>query len=154
MATSRIAFRHRYPLLRDRALARVQSRRDSRRHLWPVPGSDLRLRPRLRRGHLGDLARNSWTLIEREPDWIDDQTLSDAALERPDNFLVCGLCNQSFIKQDMLTCPVSPTNAICSVCCASHSTCHDHCKRPPVFTISKDEVEGKQQRVDAARVPA
>src|SRR5262249_6734371 len=85
-------------------------------------------------------ARGRWKLIRRTPDWVDDPSISDAAMESPENFLECGLCHRSFVKQDMLTCPVAPGHVICSVCCSSHSTCGDACKTPPVFSITADEL--------------
>jgi purine-cytosine permease-like protein len=85
--------------------------------------------------------RRKFSLVVRKPsaDWIDDGKLSDERLEGVDNFLTCGRCHGSFIKQDMVECPVTEGGAICSVCCSSHSTCGDVCKTTDAATVTPAE---------------
>jgi purine-cytosine permease-like protein len=98
--------------------------------------------------------RNNWSLIARAPNegWVDKPSLPDERLEAAANFLVCGICGRSYMKQDMLTCPVTGNNVICSVCCAAHGTCHDVCKATPIFVISEVAVMGKQGQTAAGPV--
>jgi hypothetical protein len=46
----------------------------------------------------------------------------------------------------LLTCPVTEGGVICSVCCSSHSTCGDVCKRG----MERVEVGGGRRGVVAA----
>lgn len=68
-----------------------------------------------------------------EPGWIDDETMTDEALEAPENLLPWGEHGELLMKQDLVTCPVTPGGIISSVACASHRTCHDACKAPGVL---------------------
>lgn len=77
---------------------------------------------------------------EPEPAWVDDLTRSEPELEDPANQLACGVCHRVVMRQDLATCPVTDGGVICSVCCASHRTCRDRCKREPVFQISEAEL--------------
>jgi purine-cytosine permease-like protein len=79
--------------------------------------AELRFRGRLRR-----LDR------QPEPEWIDDLTLTDEQLESAANMLPCGKCGERVMRQDMVTCPVTDTHVLCSVCCAAHRTCGERCK--------------------------
>jgi purine-cytosine permease-like protein len=76
----------------------------------------------MRRGSEKRLARRP------EPGWVDDLTWTDEELEAPANLLPCGRCGEEVMRQDMLTCPVTETFVLCSVCCATHRTCGERCK--------------------------
>jgi purine-cytosine permease-like protein len=74
------------------------------------------------RGQFRRLAR------QPAPEWIDDFSLTDEQLESPENMLPCGNCGERVMRQDMVTCPVTHTHVLCSVCCAAHRTCRERCK--------------------------
>jgi hypothetical protein len=76
-------------------------------------------------------APHRWPRLARtpEPEWVDDLSRTEEELEAPDNVLACGVCGTVTMRQDLLTCPVTEGGVICSVCCSSHSTCGDVCKR-------------------------
>jgi purine-cytosine permease-like protein len=78
---------------------------------------ELRARGRFRR-----LAR------QPAPEWIDDFSLTDEQLESPENMLPCGICGTHVMRQDLVTCPVTDSHVLCSVCCAAHRTCGERCK--------------------------
>jgi purine-cytosine permease-like protein len=63
-----------------------------------------------------------------EPEWIDDFSLTDEQMESAGNMLPCGNCGELVMRQDMVTCPVTDSHVLCSVCCAAHRTCHERCK--------------------------
>jgi purine-cytosine permease-like protein len=86
----------------------------------------------VRRGSEKRLARRP------EPGWADDLTLTDEELEAPANLLPCGSCGEEVMRQDMLTCPVTETFVLCSVCCATHRTCGERCKTDPDFLAGAD----------------
>lgn len=83
-------------------------------------------------------------LIVREAEWIDDG-MEDAALEAPDNMITCGATGKNFMKQDMVTCPVTPGGVINSVACASHRTCQDACKKPGTIWLDQPTVRTNMQ---------
>jgi purine-cytosine permease-like protein len=87
-----------------------------------------------------------WARLARtpEPGWADDLTRTDEEMEAPENVLPCGVCGTVTMRQDLLTCPVTPGNVICSVCCSAHSTCHDVCKRDET-KFHMDEAEIRRQ---------
>jgi hypothetical protein len=68
--------------------------------------------------------------LARQPaqGWIDDLTLTDEQLESAENMLPCGNCGERVMRQDMVTCPVTDSHVLCSVCCAAHRTCRERCK--------------------------
>jgi purine-cytosine permease-like protein len=68
--------------------------------------------------------------LARQPDpaWVDDFSLTDEEMESPGNMLACGNCGEEVMRQDMVTCPVTETRVLCSVCCAAHRTCGEVCK--------------------------
>jgi hypothetical protein len=74
------------------------------------------------RGRFARLARTP------APDWVDDFSRTDEQLEDPDNLLPCGNCGESVMREDMVTCPVTDSHVLCSVCCAMHRTCGEQCK--------------------------
>jgi purine-cytosine permease-like protein len=90
--------------------------------------AELKARGRLRR-----LAR------QPAPEWIDDLTLTDEQLESARNMLPCGKCGERVMRQDMVTCPVTDSHVLCSVCCAAHRTCGERCKSED-FRPSDEEV--------------
>lgn len=63
-----------------------------------------------------------------DPDWIDDFSRDDDQLESAANMLACGKCGEEVMRQDMVTCPVTDSHVLCSVCCAAHRTCGERCK--------------------------
>jgi purine-cytosine permease-like protein len=73
------------------------------------------------------------------PEWIDDLSLSDEQLESAENMLPCGNCGEHVMRQDMVTCPVTDSHVLCSVCCAAHRTCGERCKTEN-FQLSDVEV--------------
>jgi purine-cytosine permease-like protein len=77
---------------------------------------------RARRGRHSRLARVP------APEWVDDFSRTDEQLEDPDNLLPCGNCGERVMRQDMVTCPVTDSHVLCSVCCAMHRTCGEACK--------------------------
>jgi purine-cytosine permease-like protein len=89
---------------------------------------EIRARGRLRR-----LAR------QPAPEWVDDLTLTDEQLESTGNILPCGNCGEHVMRQDMVTCPVTASYVLCSVCCAAHRTCGELCKTEN-FHVSDAEI--------------
>jgi purine-cytosine permease-like protein len=63
-----------------------------------------------------------------DPDWVDDFSRDDDQMEAAENMLPCGKCGEQVMRQDMVTCPVTDTHVLCSVCCAAHRTCGERCK--------------------------
>jgi hypothetical protein len=62
------------------------------------------------------------------------------------------------MRQDMVTCPVTDSHVLCSVCCAAHRTCGERCKKEN-FQLSDVEVRRHLEIVavsgpDAPPVPA
>ncbi|WP_169736801.1 purine-cytosine permease family protein [Pseudonocardia spinosispora] len=76
----------------------------------------------LMRGRFARLARTP------DPDWVDDFSNTDEELESADNMLPCGNCAEKVMREDMVTCPVTDSHVLCSVCCAMHRTCGEACK--------------------------
>jgi hypothetical protein len=76
------------------------------------------------------IARGRFRRLARQPtsEWIDDLSLTDEQLESPENMLPCGNCGERVMRQDMVTCPVTDSHILCSVCCAAHRTCGERCK--------------------------
>lgn len=76
------------------------------------------------------VARNRFRRLARMPDpqWIDDFSRTDEQLELPENMLPCGKCGEQVMRQDLVSCPVTDTHVLCSVCCAAHRTCGERCK--------------------------
>jgi purine-cytosine permease-like protein len=68
--------------------------------------------------------------LARTPDpvWVDDFSRTDEEMESAGNMLACGNCSEKVMRQDMVTCPVTETRVLCSVCCAAHRTCGEACK--------------------------
>jgi purine-cytosine permease-like protein len=68
--------------------------------------------------------------LARRPDpaWVDDFSRTDEEMESAANMLACGNCGEEVMRQDMVTCPVTETRVLCSVCCAAHRTCGERCK--------------------------
>jgi purine-cytosine permease-like protein len=91
------------------------------------------------------IAPQRWPRLARVPEaaWVDDLSRTEEELEEPANALSCDVCGTVAMRQDLLTCPVTPNHVICSVCCSAHRTCHDVCKKPPTFAISDDETRRK-----------
>jgi hypothetical protein len=56
------------------------------------------------------------------------------------------------MRQDMVTCPVTDTRVLCSVCCAAHRTCGERCKTED-FQLSDAEVR-RHLEIVAVRAPA
>jgi hypothetical protein len=63
-----------------------------------------------------------------DPDWVDDFSRTDEEMESDENMLACGNCAEKVMRQDMVTCPVTDSHVLCSVCCAAHRTCGERCK--------------------------
>jgi purine-cytosine permease-like protein len=99
-------------------------------------------------------ARGRFRRLARQPapEWIDDLSLTDEQLESPDNLLACGNCGERVMRQDMVTCPVTDTRVLCSVCCAAHRTCGERCKTED-FQLSDAEVR-RHLEIVAVRAPA
>ena len=68
--------------------------------------------------------------LARQPaaEWIDDFSRTDEEMESADNMLPCGNCGERVMREDMVTCPVTDSHVLCSVCCAMHRTCAERCK--------------------------
>ncbi|MGH3171326.1 MAG: purine-cytosine permease family protein [Trebonia sp.] len=86
-------------------------------------------------------ARGRFRRLARQPapEWVDDLTLTDEQLEDPGNMLPCGNCGERVMRQDMVTCPVTDSHVLCSVCCAAHRSCGERCKTED-FQISDAEI--------------
>jgi hypothetical protein len=85
-----------------------------------------------------------------DPEWIDDFSLTDEQLESPANMLTCGNCGEDVMRQDMVTCPVTETQVLCSVCCAAHRSCGEQCKTD-VFEPSDADIRRHLQIVAVRR---
>jgi purine-cytosine permease-like protein len=72
--------------------------------------------------------RGRWTLLSREVAvaWEDSP---DATVVEGETVEVCVACTGTFIRQDMIPCPVDMTTAVCSVCAAKDHACHPDHKR-------------------------
>jgi purine-cytosine permease-like protein len=62
------------------------------------------------------------------PEWIDDFSRSDEEMEDSANMLPCGNCGERVMREDLVTCPVTDSHVLCSVCCAMHRDCGERCK--------------------------
>lgn len=87
------------------------------------------------------IARGRFRRLARQPapEWVDDLTLTDEQLENADNMLPCGNCGEHVMRQDMVTCPVTDSHVLCSVCCAAHRSCGERCKTDD-FQMSDAEI--------------
>jgi purine-cytosine permease-like protein len=76
------------------------------------------------------VARGRFARLARQPapDWVDDFSRTDEEMESDENMLPCGICAEKVMRQDMVTCPVTDSHVLCSVCCAAHRTCGERCK--------------------------
>jgi hypothetical protein len=74
--------------------------------------------------------RGRFPRLARQPaaEWVDDFSHTDEEMESADNMLPCGNCGEQVMRQDMVTCPVTDSHVLCSVCCAMHRTCAERCK--------------------------
>ncbi|MGP4014822.1 purine-cytosine permease family protein [Saccharopolyspora sp. 5N708] len=79
--------------------------------------------------------------LVRQPDpkWIDDHSRTDEEMEHDENMLPCGNCGERVMRQDLVTCPVTDSHVLCSVCCGAHRTCGERCKTES-FVPSDDEI--------------
>ncbi len=94
------------------------------------------------------LTHGRFRRLARVPDpvWIDDFSHTDEEMESAANMLACGNCGEEVMKQDMVTCPVTETYVLCSVCCAAHRTCGERCKTD-VFEPSDADIRRHLQIV-------
>lgn len=86
---------------------------------------------------ISGVTRRRWKLIARTPA-VSWETSPEAPIENGEKVDACAVCGSTYIRTDMLPCPVVDTNVICSVCCGSHTSCKDVCKSIPVFLGQPD----------------
>jgi purine-cytosine permease-like protein len=96
-------------------------------------------------------AKARFARLARQPDpqWVDDFSRTDEEMESADNMLPCGKCGEQVMRQDMVSCPVTESHVLCSVCCAAHRTCGERCKTEG-FAPSDEDVR-RQLRIVAVR---
>jgi hypothetical protein len=88
---------------------------------------------------LATKARFARLARDPDPNWVDDFSRDDEQMEAAENMLPCGKCGERVMRQDMVTCPVTDTHVLCSVCCAAHRSCGERCKTD-VFVPSDGEI--------------
>ena len=96
--------------------------------------------------------RGRFPRLARKPavGWVDDFSRTDEEMETAANMLPCGNCGEQVMREDMVTCPVTDSHVLCSVCCAMHRTCEERCKTTE-FNPSDDDIRRQLKLVAVQR---